>query len=333
MPLPGPTASVVIPTFRRPEGCTELLWALARQSVAADAFEVLVVDDCSGDATMAILGDLAAELPYRLRVFQTPANLGPGVARNVGWRRATAPVIAFLDDDCLPQPGWLQAGLAYLGDRPRVGVAQGRTTAPDDVDVEALQGSEVWRVINHATPHFDACNIFYRRSALESTGGFDEEIGWWPSYGWPGARPVAWAEDTAAGWAVLEDGWEQGFAGDAVVVHQVESRSLAWHLKFGYLDRAIVALAVAHPGFRREAFWRPWAYRREDAAFALAVAGGLAALKWRPAVLAVLPYLWWRRPSIRKPNFVPTCAAYLAVDVARAAGRLSAAVKYRTLVL
>lgn len=242
-------------------------------------------------------------------------------------------MVGFADDDCVPEPGWLEAALAYFTQQPDVGVAQGRTKAPAGVDVGALQGWQVWRVIDQATPYFDACNIFYRRAALQGSGGFDEEIGWWPGFGWPGAKPVAWGEDTAAGWAVVEAGWGRGFVAGAEAVHQVESRSLWWHLKFGYLDRAIVALAVTHPGYRREAWWRPWAYRREDAAFTLAVAGVVAASRWRPAALAVLPYLWWRRPSVRKPNFLPMCAGYVAVDAARAAGRWGAAVKYRTLVL
>ena len=325
--------AVVVPTFNRPVRCADLLHALARQTLPPDAFQVIVVDDCSTDDTVATLRSIAQDLPYRLQVLQTPSNLGPGAARNVGWRAATAPVIGFMDDDCRPEPGWLQAGLDYFQARPDTGVAQGQTRAPDGVDVHALQGTHVWRVITAATPYFDACNIFYRRAALDHAGGFDEEIGWWPSYGRPGATPVAWGEDTAAGWAVVEDGWQRGFVPDAVVIHEVEQRGLRWQLKYGYLDRVIVALAVAHPGYRQEAFWRPWSYRREDAAFMLAVAGALAATRWRPAALAVVPYLWWRRPSVRKPNFVRSGLGYVAVDTARAAGRLSGAIKYRTFVL
>ncbi len=323
-----PDIAVVIPTYNRPGSCVALLHALAGQTLSPERFEVIVVDDCSTTPPV-----ITYQPPYRLRVLRTPTNRGPGPARNRGWRAATAPLVAFTDDDCLPEPGWLEGGLNYLQANPEIGVAQGQTQAPDGVDVAALQGFYQWRVIPEPSPYFDACNVFYRRAALEGTGGFDEEIGWWPSFGWPGATPVAWGEDSAAGWAVLEDGWQRGFAPDALVIHPVDRRGLRWHLKYGYLDRAIVALAVAHPGYRQEAFWRPWAYRREDAAFTLAVAGVLTATRWRPAALAALPYLWWRRPSIRKPGFAAACFGYVAEDAARAAGRWSAAVKYRTLVL
>ena len=330
-----PEIAVVVPTFNRPERCARLLAALDRQTLAPERFEVVVVDDCStGESdTMARLQKAAAAVGYRVQVLQTSSNRGPGPARNLGWQATAAPLVAFTDDDCMPQPGWLEAGLRFLASDRAVGVAQGRTRAPEGVDVGELQGWYVWRVIAAPTPYFDACNIFYRRRALEQSGGFDEELGWWPCKGWPGAVPVAWGEDSAAGWAVVEHGWGRGFVGDAVVVHEVERRGLWWHLKFGYLDRVIVALAAAHPGYRQEAFWRPWAYRKEDAAFAVAVGACLAATRWRPAALAAVPYLWLRRPSIRKPNFVPMCFGYVGVDAARAVGRWSGAVKYRTLVL
>jgi glycosyltransferase involved in cell wall biosynthesis len=329
----APEISVVIPTFNRSRGCEMLLRGLAAQSLAPERFEVVVVDDCSSDDTVGALRRLVGEMPYRLQVLQTRANRGPAQARNVGWRAAIAPVVAFMDDDCLPEADWLAAGLAFMSAHPTVGVAQGRTRAPDGVDVSRLQGWYVWRVIDGPTPYFDACNIFFRRPALDATGGFDEEIAWWSDPAAPGAVPVAWGEDSAAGWAVVEAGWDRDFVPDAVVVHEVELRGWWWHVKRGYLDRIIVGLAVEHPGYRREAFWKPWAYRREDAAFLAAVTGMVVATKWRPAAIAAVPYLWWRRPSIRKPRFLRMCVQNVVVDAARAAGQLSGAVKYRTFVL
>lgn len=329
----GPAVSVVIPTHNRPARCAALLRRLAAQTVGADRFEVVVVDDCSTDDTAAVLAALVADVPYRLVALRTAANGGPAAARNLGWRAASAPLVAFIDDDCLPEAGWLAAGIAAFDADPALGVAQGRTRAPDGVDVAKLQGWYVWRVIPQATPYFDACNIFYRRAALERTGGFDEQIGWWATRPGVGSTPVAWGEDSAAGWAVVEAGWGRGFVHGAVVIHDVEARGWWWHVKQGYLDRIIVALGVQHPGYRAEAFWRPWAYRREDVAFLAAVAGTAVALRWRPAAVAVLPYVWWRRPSIRRPRFVQVLVGNLAVDSARAVGQLHGAVRYRTFVV
>jgi glycosyltransferase involved in cell wall biosynthesis len=321
----APEITVVIPTYNRPQRCAHLVRGLAGQTLASHRFEVIVVDDCSDiDPTRAP----AIDVPYRLTVLRTPANRGPAQARNLGWRAAGAPLVAFMDDDCFPEPEWLAAGLAFMSAHPAVGVAQGRTRAPDGVDVSRLQGGYVWRVITEATPYFDACNIFYRRQALAATGGFDEsKVAWWSG------TPVAWGEDSAAGWAVVEAGWGRDFIADAVVAHDVEVRGWLWHLRRGYLDRIIVQLAAEHPGYRGEAFWRPWAYRREDPAFLAAVAGLAVAIRWRPAALAALPYLWWRRPSVRKPRFVRTCVQSVVVDAARAAGQLTGAVRHRTFVV
>ncbi len=333
VPRPGTAISVVIPTHNRSERCRQLLHHLAGQTLAPERFEVVVVDDCSTDDTAQVLESAVAEVPYRLVPRRTPANGGPATARNVGWRAASAQVVAFIDDDCLPEVGWLAAGLAAFDAGPALGVAQGRTRPPDGVDVTRLQGWYVWRVISEATPYFDGCNIFYRRAALEQTGGFDEQIAWWSTRPGVGSVPVAWGEDTAAGWSVVEAGWGRGFVADAVVVHDVEVRGWWWHVKYGYLDRIIIGLGVQHPGYRQEAFWRPWAYRREDVAFLAAVAGVAAALRWRPAAVAVVPYLWWRRPSIRRPHFAQVCVGNLVVDAARVAGQLHGALRYRTFVI
>jgi GT2 family glycosyltransferase len=311
---------VVVPTYGRADRLSPLLRSLAGQTLAPHRFEVVVVDDCSPDGSVAAIGDLAGGLPYPVRVLSTPSNRGPAAARNLGWLATDAPLLAFLDDDCTPAPGWLEAGLAALGDQPEAGVIQGRTLAPDGVDVQGLTDWYVWRIVERPEPEFMACNIFYRRSAFDVTGGFDEEIGWW-------------GEDTAAGWRVLEAGWERGFAPDATVTHPVERRGWAFFVRNGLAERNMVRLGVEHPGYRAEMYWRPWAYRKEDAAFVAAAIGAVVGLRFRPALLLALPYLWWRRPSVRRLNFLRLCLQVPVVDAARVAGHLRGSVECRVLVV
>ncbi len=71
---------VVIPTFRRPEALAKCLASLENQSIMPDSIEV--VDDSSTD-------------------------YGPGVSRNIGWKRGKANIVAFLDDDCIAPPNWV----------------------------------------------------------------------------------------------------------------------------------------------------------------------------------------------------------------------------------
>lgn len=315
-----PMVSVVIPTYRRVRRCQRLLEALAGQTLEADRFEVVVVDNCSGDETSDRLAAWAEHLPYRLRPLRTVDNRGPAPARNLGWRAATASVVAFTDDDCVPQPGWLEAGLAVLEGRPTLGVVQGQTTAPPDVDIDPRTPWVHRQEITGPTAHFEGCNVFYRRPALEATGGFSEAIGWW-------------GEDAAAGWRVIEAGWGRGFAPEAIVHHDVEVRGLRWHLRNGFLESNMVDLAAQHPGFRAEAFWRPWAFRSRDAAFVAAAAGAVIGLRWRPATAAVAPYLWINRGLARRRDLLSVGAGTLALDAVRSAGQLRGAARNRMLVV
>ena len=117
----GVEISVVIPTHDRWQQLERTLAAYRRQTVSADAFEVLVCDDGSGDATAARLPDLAASAPYRLRHLRQE-NQGPAAARNLGIGAAEAPLVVFADDDCVPHPRLLErhrattrAGRATIG--------------------------------------------------------------------------------------------------------------------------------------------------------------------------------------------------------------------------
>jgi GT2 family glycosyltransferase len=312
--------AVVIPTFGRVKPLLDQLRHLVNQSIPSDRFEVIVVDDCSLDDTVMLVKELAEEMPYRLRVFQTPMNHGPAAARNIGWKETLAPVVAFLDDDCTPAPGWLEAGIAAFASQPSLGVLQGATLIPEGADTSVLTDWWVCRLVLRPTPWFEGCNLFISRDALLETGGFDEEIRY---YG----------EDCAAGWRVLEAGFDRGFSYEARVTHPMENRGFRWYVQNGYVESRIVHCAAKHPGFREAAFWRPWAFRKEDPAFLAAAVGLLLGLKFRPALLLMLPYLWWQRPSIRRLSFFRLCLQVPAVDAARVAGHLRGSLDHRILVL
>jgi GT2 family glycosyltransferase len=320
-----PRISVVIPTYNKAENLPALLGALAEQTLDPDSFEVLVVDDCSRDQTACVLDDATRSLDIALRCLRTPANSGgPSAPRNLGWGAAAAPVIAFLDDDCIPRPTWLAEAVKAMEAAPACGVCQGRTVIPAGVRIDHPSRWTVGRVVDGPTAWFEATNIFYRRDALESLGGFDETISWW-------------GEDTDLGWRVVESGWERGFAPEAVVEHEVADRGWRWHVKFGWLDHRIIEVAAGHPQIRREGFWRPWAMHRADALFALALVGSAAAVKWKPALAATLPYLYSRRPPFRRDGINKATLLVgvqtLLVDSVRFAGHMKGSARAGILVL
>jgi len=115
-PAGNPRASVIVATRDRSDRVRATLDALDGQDGVAGAFEVVVVDDGSADDTFAVLVHEwldRRDAPARIAV-RSPRPLGPGAARNLGVRHARAPVLAFLDDDCVPEPDWLANLIAPL---------------------------------------------------------------------------------------------------------------------------------------------------------------------------------------------------------------------------
>lgn len=103
------SVSVILPTFRRPEGLRAALASLMAQSHQPD--EIIVVDnDPDGSARTGVAN---AKAVARCKVVYVHAER-PGVAnaRNAGWAAATSRYVAFLDDDEIASAGWLEALLA-----------------------------------------------------------------------------------------------------------------------------------------------------------------------------------------------------------------------------
>ena len=319
-----PVISVVIPTFQKADRLEPLVAGLAAQTLEHSSFEVVIVDDCSTDGTAAVLEHLVQSTTLNIRLLRTESNSGgPSRPRNLGWRATSAPLVAFLDDDCIPEPAWLEGAVAAMHEHPAWGFGQG-CTEPE----EGVLGSRgrwfVWREVAGPTCWFEATNIFYRRAALEAANGFDEQIKWW-------------GEDTDLGWRVKEAGWESGFTERAVVRHELIDRGWRWAAKFGWLDHRVIAVAARHPRIRTEGFWRPWAITRQNAEFAVALASVAVALKWKPAALGAVPYLVIRRPPFRRDGINRETIAIgfqtVAVDTVRFAGHIRGSLAARIFVV
>jgi GT2 family glycosyltransferase len=96
-----PEISVVISTLNGAEGLDVCLRSLARQTVR-DGMEVIVVDDGSTDNSAEVARAHGA------LVIQHERNAGLSAARNTGVLAATAPIVAFTDDDCEVEPDWAE---------------------------------------------------------------------------------------------------------------------------------------------------------------------------------------------------------------------------------
>jgi glycosyltransferase involved in cell wall biosynthesis len=118
-----PFFSVVVPTYRRPHNLEKLLEALAQQTFAKDRFQVIIVDDGGCIPLEAIVAPFQKVLDL---IMLCQDNKGPGAARNHGADVAKGAFLAFTDDDCRPDKGWLQA-LAEVLEQSPYSLVGGRT--------------------------------------------------------------------------------------------------------------------------------------------------------------------------------------------------------------
>jgi succinoglycan biosynthesis protein ExoM len=101
-----PAISVCIATCERPAGIASLLRSLSAQDAATPPFEIIVVDnDATGSARDA--ADAATSAGLRLSYVVEPVR-NIARARNRGLAMATAPLVAFIDDDETAAPDWLR---------------------------------------------------------------------------------------------------------------------------------------------------------------------------------------------------------------------------------
>jgi len=309
--------SVVVPTFQRASRLPALIAALEAQTLAAEDFDVIVADDGSRDDTANVLAGLASRTRVRLRIVRNDENRGPGSARNIGWRSSDAPIIAFTDDDCVPAPEWLEAGIGRFDDAS-VGIVQGRTIPDPHVP---NTGWTKTLTIDRFSPLYQSCNIFYRTDVLRRTGGFDETF----------REPFG--EDTAIGWQARRLGAAASFAHDALVFHSVSRPDVRYWWRYALMHRNFATLARKFPEMRREFFWCRLFIWRNHAIFDAAFAGAILGTVWRPALTLVLPYVYIRRPRRLERAAIVAPFQATAFDAAILAGLLIGSVKERTLVL
>jgi glycosyltransferase involved in cell wall biosynthesis len=198
-----PRACVVVSAYNRASLLPGLVAALRAQTVTD--FEAVLVDNGSGDSTHAELHRLT-EGDDRFRVVRIEDNRGPARARNLAWRTASAPWIAFTDDDCAPDPRWLEGLLqaAHTAD-----IVQGRTLWAQYEPSERPGWFDRAQRIERWSGRFETCNLLISRDILERHGGFNEQF------------RIAMGEDTDLGLRATAAGATTAFSHDAVVVHHI----------------------------------------------------------------------------------------------------------------
>jgi glycosyltransferase involved in cell wall biosynthesis len=177
--------SVVISTFNRQRLLVELLEALSTQTLAKDAFEVIVVDDGSKEPVAPALQKLAT--PYPLRVI-TQANAGVAAARHRGIEAAAHEIIVVTDDDMLVPPSFLEEHRrAHLAGHTVVlgHIGEDEALLAEKPLFERMHAEQLkkfvarYRSDPRAVKGVHVCtgNVSFRRSEYLRVGGFDRTLG------------------------------------------------------------------------------------------------------------------------------------------------------------
>ena len=327
MQAPHPRISVIVPVKNRRLLLRALLDALAAQTLKDH--EVIVVDDHSDDGTPGeVEVDSRAGRPVRL---VTNAGVGAYAGRRTGVAAATTDYLAFTDSDCVPDPRWLERGVAALD--AGADVVNGLTLpARPALPLERTMASGEEGL-------YPTCNVFYRRAAYEAAGGFDDGLA--EQFGFRRGsteHAMGFGEDTVLGWRVRRAG-RAAYAPDALVHHQVFAPDLRDLYRRTRMMIAFPALFREVPELRSGPLVRHRIVLNTPTRLPLYVLAGALATRRRRAVIASA--LWWVGCRIRDARSYPgpvtgrlaSVPVQMTMDAVTAVALVAGSVKARTVVL
>jgi len=261
-----PELSVIIPTRDRAARLERMLRSLdAAIGTTRVPVEVILVDNGSTDNTSSLANRWAAGGPLR-RCIAEPQ---PGRARamNRALPLATAPLVAFTDDDIEVAPDWLEAIVVFFKQNTQFAAAMGRVRLPPTVIDPAVHG--LARHYRGTIPLYDqgdtvgdavemyGCNMVVRRSVFDAVGGFDDRLG-------VGASGLCEDADLAA--RIRNAGLRIGYMPTALVYHELDTARLTPAAFRDFHVRWARSRYVTEPPRP----WQPHFWRMVDAALSIA---------------------------------------------------------------
>ena len=232
--------TVVIPVRDR---AAELARCLAG---LAEAQRVIVVDDGSRDQAAVRSAAAGAVILHR------PVNGGPAAARNTGLAAAETPLVAFLDSDCVPGPGWLDALLPHFAD-PAVGAVAPRIVPHEagrswlaryegaSSTLDMGQRPSIVRP-GSRVPYVPGAALVVRKEAAGAGFAEDMQVG----------------EDVDFVWRLGASGWRVRYDPAATMGHQHRVRLREWFARRKDYGTSAAALELRHPGAVRPLYASIW---------------------------------------------------------------------------
>jgi len=220
------------------------LRALSAQCIDRSLYEVIVVSDGKDPKTEQVLKPWLRNAKIRLSYLHTSERKGPAAARNLGWLTAKSALVAFTDDDCIPEKNWLKSILS-AGEGLGMAAFSGYTKVP----LPERPTDFAMNTAGLETAEFITANCACTKEALLRTGGFDERF------------KLAWREDSDLHFKLLEQHIPIIKLSSAVVVHPV--REAPWGISIREQRKAAyeALLFSKYPDlYRRKIGIRIWNY-------------------------------------------------------------------------
>lgn len=251
-----PNVEVVVCTHNRARLLEPACESILAQDYPAERWRLVIVDNASTDTTFAVAESLARNSGGRVHAVQEPRT-GHSMARNAGIRATTAEIIAFTDDDALPDPAWLRTLITAMTEQ-KASAAGG----PVDPIVSGQLPSwflpefyfpylAVWRpsaeVLKLAFNEYPrGVNMAFRREVFERLGSFSTSLGL------QGNRQ-RYCEETEMFLRIERNGGTILYSPDSIMRHRVEAGRLTtdWiSRRFAAQGRSEAILNWMHGGFR-----------------------------------------------------------------------------------
>ena len=258
--------SCVICTYKRPEMLGLALESMLHQSLPPDEFEVIVVDNNSGDRTETVVVNFQERAHFPV-IYLLEMKQGLSNARNAGIQLARGKYVAFLDDDAEADPGWLAAFVGTFETSHEFFVVGGKilplwdasrpSWLTDDLvnNFSMLDMGDNRRILSW--PEHVLGTSCFRKSVFAEVGYFEPRLG-------RSADLLVGDEDTEIQRRVYAAGKQVVYAPDAVVWHHISPDRL--NKKYIYAraygtgrSRAVLACGNARTGIIVWQFFRAFA--------------------------------------------------------------------------
>lgn len=212
-PARWPRVTIIIAAHGRHTSTRACVASLLELDYPGPSPEIVVVDDASEPP----LAPALAGLP--IHIIRLERNVGQSAARNRAGAEAHGELLAFIDNDCIADPSWLQTLVPFLDD-PGIAIVGGRVNAPPPSGVvtafEAVRSPlDMGAIAGHVGPaevvaYLPTCNFVIRRDAFLAAGGF--------------APDMRLGEDVDLTWRVLRTGVRAWYEPSARVTHHHRDR-------------------------------------------------------------------------------------------------------------